>query len=179
MDLFHPLKAGERFFTLFHYFFWYQNKRTSFHLLSHILRPLVGPKQTLHLTFYAVVNFIQTNSFYFLKEKKNQQKAHTIKTHNKIEQNKKLSELFKPYKSIPNHSVLFVLGLEESLPPSWVHTAIYFMRTFYTREKKRDVERVDNHVNSEVALFRKELRVPFSIISTVSKLLTGLLCCSI
>lgn len=171
MDLFHALKASKRFFTLFHYFFWYQNEKTSFHLLFHIWRPLMGPKQTLHLTFHAVVNFIQTNSFYFLEEKK--------PTHNKIKQNKKLSELFKPYKSIPNHSVLFVLGLEESLPPSWVHTAIYFMRTFYTREKKRDVERVDNHVNSEVALFRKELRVPFSILSTVSKLLTELLCCSI
>lgn len=85
--------------------------------------------------------------------------------------------MLKPNKSIQIHSVLFVLGSEESLPPSWVHTAIHFMRTFYIREKKGDVEGGDNYVNSEAALFRKELKVSFSVISTVFKLLTGLCCC--
>lgn len=94
-----------------------------------------------------------------------------------LSKNKIASDLLKPNKSIQIHSVLFVLGSEESLLPSWVHTAIYFMRTFYIREKKGDVEGGDNYVNSEAALFRKELRVPFSIISTIFKLLTGLRWC--
>lgn len=94
-----------------------------------------------------------------------------------LSKNKIASDLLRPNKSIQIHSVLFVLGSEESLPPRWVHTAIYFMRTFYIREKKGDVEGGDNYVNSEAALFRKELRVPSSIISTVFKLLTGLRCC--
>lgn len=72
-------------------------------------------------------------------------------------QNQVVSDLLKPNKSIQNHSVMFLLGFEESLPPSWVHTAIYFIRTFYIREKERDVEGVNNHVNSEATLFRKEL----------------------
>lgn len=93
-----------------------------------------------------------------------------------LSKNKIASDFLKPNKSIQIHSILFVLGSEKSLPPSWVHTAIYFMRTFYIREKKGDMEGGDNYVNSEAALFRKELKVPLSIISTAFKLLTGLCC---
>jgi len=83
----------------------------------------------------------------------------------------------KPNKSIQTHPVLFDLGSEESLPPSWLHTAIYFMRTFYIREKKGDVEGEINMLIQKQLFLEKKLRVPFSIISALFKLLTGLCCC--
>lgn len=146
MSLLHPLKVNKGFSILLHRSFFVSKHRTANPRVS---VPLIScfeglsrtkVETTSSLTSCAKVNFtlkapFGINSFYFLK------------------QNQSCFYLLKPDKRIQIHSVLFGLGSEERVYPSWVHTAIYFLRIFYIREKKGDVEERDNYVKSEAVLY--------------------------